>query len=188
MEIWKPIPGYENFYEVSNMGHIKSVYRYKKILKPMISNSGYKRVDLFKKGVRKQVSVHRIVAEVFVANPFNKTFVNHKNEIKTDNRADNLEWVTHKENCNYGTAIQRRLAHTDYSNRTINNANQIKACSKPILQYSKNGEFIRAWNSASECARINGWCISNIRRAAKKERKTAYGFVFTERSDDLSHA
>jgi hypothetical protein len=179
-ELWRPIPNYEGYYEASNLGRIRSVYRYKRVLKPMISNTGYERVDLFKNRHRKQYSVHRLVAITFVDNPDNKPFVNHRDENKINNCADNLEWVTHVENCRYGTAIERRTKHFDYSKRKINNAGQIEACSKPIAQYTKDGRFVRNWKSASECARKNGWQISNIRRCCKKEYATAYGFVFRE--------
>ena len=166
-ELWRPIPNYEGYYEASNLGRIRSVYRYKRVLKPMISNTGYERVDLFKNRHRKQYSVHRLVAITFIDNPDNKPFVNHRDENKINNCADNLEWVTHVENCRYGTAIERRTKHFDYSKRKINNAGQIEACSKPIAQYTKDGRFVRNWKSASECARKNGWQISNIRRCCK---------------------
>lgn len=179
-EIWKPVPGYEGYYEVSNAGRVRSTYRYKRTLKPMISNTGYERVDLFKNGSRKQFSVHRLVAMAFIANPESKPFVNHKDETRTNNNADNLEWVTHVENCNYGTAIARRTMHCDYSNRKIDRRHQIEVVSKPIAQYTKDGKLVQKWSSAAECCRKNGWTISHVRRAAKGERKTAYGFVFKE--------
>lgn len=179
-EVWKPIPNYEGFYEVSNMGKVRSVYRYKRVLKPMISNTGYERVDLFKNKHREQFSVHRLVAMAFIDNPNAKPFVNHKDENKLNNSADNLEWVTHVENCRYGTAITRRTQNLDYLNRKVNNANQIAACSKTIIQCEKDGTFIRKWRSASECSRETGIPISCIRRSATGERKTAGGFVFKE--------
>lgn len=179
-EVWKPVPNYEGFYEVSNTGKIRSAYRYRRILKPMISNAGYERVDLFKNKNRKQFSVHRLVAMTFIDNPDQKPFVNHKDENKTNNSVDNLEWVTHVENCHYGTAIARRTEHLDYSKRHINNAGQILACSKPIIQCEKDGTFIRKWRSASECSRETGISISSIRRSATGRQKTAGGFVFKE--------
>ena len=179
-EVWKPIPNYEGFYEVSNTGKVRSVYRYRRVLKPMISNTGYERVDLFKDKDRKQFSVHRLVAMVFVGNPNQKPFVNHKDENKLNNSADNLEWVSHVENCRYGTAIVRRTEHFDYGHRKINNANQIKVCSKPIKQYTKNGSFVREWASASECHRETGIGISEIREVVKGKRKSAGGYVFRE--------
>ena len=185
-EVWKPIPNYEGFYEVSNMGKVRSVYRYRRILKPMISNAGYERVDLFKNKHRKQFSVHRLVAMTFINNPDQKPFVNHKDENKTNNSVDNLEWVTHVENCHYGTAITRRTKHTDYSKRRINNTRQILACSKPIIQYDKNGNYIREWKSATECAKETGFSISGIRSVVRGKRNSIFGYIFKERGDDLS--
>jgi len=179
-EIWKPIPGYEALYEASNFGRVRSLFRYKKILKPSPITNGYLTVELWKNKQRKRIGIHRLVAMCFCENPDNKPFVNHIDEIKTNNCADNLEWVTHVENCRYGTAIERRTQHLDYSKRRINNTGQIEACSKPIAQYTKDGRFVRNWKSASECARENGWQISNIRRCCKNEYATAYGFVFKE--------
>lgn len=179
-EVWKPIPNYEGFYEVSNTGKVRSIYRYRRVLKPMISNTGYERVDLFKNKNRKQFSVHRLVAMSFVSNPDVKPFVNHKDENKLNNSADNLEWVSHVENCRYGTAIKRRTQHFDYSKRKVNNAGQIEACSKPIAQYTKDGRFIRNWASASECHKETGIAISGIRRVVNGERKSAGGYVFRE--------
>lgn len=179
-ETWKPVPNYEGFYEVSNTGKVRSVYRYKRVLKPMISNTGYERVDLFKNKHRKQFSVHRLVALAFIDNPNAKPFVNHKDENKLNNSAENLEWVTHVENCKYGTAITRRTAHLDYSKRHLNNANQIKACSKPIAQYDLQGNFIKQWASASECSRSIGFSISGIRSVVSGRRNSIFGFIFKE--------
>ena len=179
-ERWKPVKGYESLYEVSNTGKVRSIYRYKRVLKPMISNSGYERVDLFKNKCRKQFSVHRLVAIAFIDNPDGKEIVNHKDENKRNNNAENLEWVTHIENCHYGTAISRRTTHLDYSKRKVNNRNQILKCSKAIAQYSKDGQLIKEWESASECARANKWTISNIRRCVRGGTKYAYGYIFKE--------
>ena len=188
--IWKPIPGYEGLYEVSNDGQVRSLFRYKKTLKPSPLTNGYLTVELWKGKKRKRIGIHRLVAMCFCQNPNNKPFVNHLDETRTNNRANNLEWVTHVENCNYGTAIARRLQHTDYKNRRVNKAELIEACSKPIGQYALDGHLIKTWTSASECCRANGWTISNVRRAATGEHKTAYGYIFKpiERSDDLFHA
>lgn len=118
-EEWKWIVGYENYYQVSNFGRIKSVDREvfyrdgrKAIHKggPVAINSrpnGYLKANLYKDGGMKNVAVHRLVAEAFIPNPNNLPQVNHKDEVKTNNNVENLEWCTGECNMNYGTARQR---------------------------------------------------------------------------------
>ena len=106
-EIWKDIPGFENKYQVSNIGHIRSL-NYKrtgkcKIMKTPIDNTEYLQITLCKNNKKYKYKVHQLVALVFIPNPNNYPQVNHKNEIKTDNRVENLEWCTPKYNNNYGT-------------------------------------------------------------------------------------
>ena len=186
IEIWKDIKGYEGLYQVNNLGNVKSLVS-NKILKPMISNSGYFRVDLFKKHNRNQFSIHRLVALHFIIKPSDKDHVNHKDEDKLNNNVENLEWVTHEENCNYGTAIKRRVENTNFKSRAIDYTNCIEATSKPIIQFSREGKFIKRYNSLSECARENNFkSVSNISRCCQGERNTAYGYKFKfERNDDL---
>ena len=180
IEEWRPVVGFEGLYEVSNIGRVRSLTRYKKVIKPRITNSGYYQYQLWHKGVCRVGSAHRLVAQAFIPNPDNKPVVNHIDENKLNNSVDNLEWVSHAENCRYGTAITRRTKHFDYSKRRVNNAGQIAACSKPIAQYTKDGHFMRNWKSASECAKTHGWQVSNIRRSCKNKFATAYGFKFKE--------
>lgn len=80
IEVWKPIKGYENLYEISDLGNVKSLIT-NKILKPMISNSGYCRVDLFKNHNRNQFSIHRLVALHFIIKPSDKDHVTIKMKI-----------------------------------------------------------------------------------------------------------
>lgn len=99
---WKPVVGYDGLYEVSNTGLIKSL-NYKKtgserLLKPAIDSKGYYRTALMKNGVLKTVKIHREVAKAFIANTGGKPQVNHINGEKKDNRVENLEWVTNREN------------------------------------------------------------------------------------------
>ena len=101
------IKGYEGIYAVTEDGQVWS-YRRKKFLKPYDTGRGYKKVDLYLKGKREKRYIHRLVAEAFIPNPENKPQVNHKDENKDNNSVGNLEWMTSKENNNYGTAKQRR--------------------------------------------------------------------------------
>lgn len=97
-EIWKDIKGYEGLYQVSNLGNIKSLFRYKKILKPTKNTLGYLKVSLYKDKKIKVMSVHRLVAEAFLENTNNFTDINHKDGNKTNNKVENLEWCTRQQN------------------------------------------------------------------------------------------
>ena len=115
-EVWKKIPNYEN-YDVSNLGKIRNS-KTSILRKTSIFRTGYEMVVLFKNGKRKNCSVHRLVAEAFIPNPNNLPEVNHKDEIKTNNFVDNLEWCTRIYNENYGTGIKRGI-ETKRKNGTL---------------------------------------------------------------------
>ena len=110
-EIWKPIKDFEGYYEVSNIGRVRSL-NYKrtgkeKILKNIEDYKGYLEVGLTKNGKRKQFKVHRLVAEAFIPNPENKPCIDHINTVKSDNRVENLRWVTYKENSNNEKTLEK---------------------------------------------------------------------------------
>lgn len=107
--IWKPVVGYERIYEVSNEGQVKRLVN-GKVKKPS-DFDGYQAVCLFKNLKTERVFVHRIVASAFIENSENKPQINHKNGIKTDNRVENLEWCTQKENTNHAvrTGLQKNF-------------------------------------------------------------------------------
>lgn len=103
-EIWKDIEGYEGKYQVSNLGRVKSL-NYKRtgkerVIRLNFNNGGYLLVDLWKNGKGKKYTIHRLVAQAFISNPCNKPCVDHINTIQTDNRVENLRWVSYKENSN----------------------------------------------------------------------------------------
>lgn len=109
-EIWKDIIGYETYYQISNLGRVKSLAKHSNglsknqytdkeiILKPTISSTGYFVVSLYINNKKIQHYIHRLIASHFIPNIDNKPEVNHINSIRHDNRLENLEWCTHKEN------------------------------------------------------------------------------------------
>lgn len=98
----KDIKGYEGLYGITSCGRVWS-YRNKKFLVPKKHPKGYLKVGLYKDGIRKDFLIHRLVAEAYISNPNNLPQVNHKDEDKTHNWINNLEWCDNKYNNNYGT-------------------------------------------------------------------------------------
>ena len=111
IEEWRPIVGYEGLYEVSNTGQVRSLDRYDnrncfrkgKVLSPGKNTKGYLFVILTCNGKRKTINVHRLVTEAFLPNPDNLPEINHKDEDKTNNSVDNLEYCDRSYNINYGS-------------------------------------------------------------------------------------
>lgn len=102
----KDVKGYEGLYAVTSCGRVWS-YRTKKFLKPDISNHGYFRVNLFRNDKGIKYSIHRLVAEAYILNEENLPEINHKDEDKSHNYINNLEWCDHSYNSNYGTRNKR---------------------------------------------------------------------------------
>lgn len=155
-EVWKDIVGYEGLYQVSNHGRIKSLRR-DIMMNQFISHNGYYMIFLFKNGKSKGFRVSRLVAQAFIENRLGLPCVNHKDEIKTNNFALNLEWCTYKYNRNYGSLIERM------SIAQINNPKT----STPVAQYSIDGSLIRTYPSIREANRVTGLDRSGISNAVK---------------------
>lgn len=182
-ERWKPVKGYEEFYQVSNLGRVRSLPRRLfnglgyfikkgKVLKPYKDKDGYLVVGLRNSGHNKTAKIHRLVAEAFISNPHNLPQINHKNERRNDNRADNLEWCTNQYNLNYGN-------HNKKMSQTLR---RIKG-SKPVIQYSKSGVFQRKWHSLHQIERELGYQHGNISQCCKGCFKQAYGYVWKFESE-----
>lgn len=174
-EIWRPVKGYEGRYEVSSFGRIRSL-NYNgtgrcEIIKQCDSHNGYLLVCLYDCGVRKSFRVNRIVAEAFIPNPLNLPQVNHKDEDKTNNNIDNLEWCDAKYNTNYGTG------HDRASEKQKNDGRK----SKHVLQYSMCGDFIFEWPSTMEINRKLGFDRGYISNCCLGKYSSAYGFVWKYR-------
>lgn len=175
MEVWKDISGYEGYYQISNLGKIRSLDRYANVcgggkrlvkgrnLKPAKCTNGYYEIHLHCKGERKVLLLHRAVAETFLDNPMNYPEVNHKDEDPANNRADNLEWCTSKYNANYGTRNERMMIGRE---------------TKPVIQYNKNGIFVKRWDCMMDACREYNADISSMIRVCKGKQKTCKGYIW----------
>lgn len=164
-EVWKPVKGYEGLYEVSNLGRVKSSKG--KILKNVVNGHGYEHVNLYNNGTIKTVYVHRLVANAFIQNPNGYKDVNHKDECKTNNCVNNLEFCTVKYNNNYGTGKLRaaekngkrvRCVETGETFISIGAAAKSVGGSKGNLWSVLNGKYKTAygyhWAYEGECSGV----------------------------------
>lgn len=169
-EEWRDVVGYDDMYkgmyQVSNMGRVRSLDRidsvgkrqHGRILKYGDSGDGYKIVVFTKSSKSRTIKVHRLVAMAFVANKDNKLVVNHKDENKYNNIHENLEWVTHKYNVNYGTGLKRMA----------------EKLSKQIEVIYPDDTY-EIWESASKFARENGMSRDGIYRVLNGVQNTTHG-------------
>ena len=187
IEIWKTAVYddeiYEGLYKVSNFGRILSLnYRRTgkaELLKPGDDGRGYFQVILSKNGEYKKCLVHRLVAEAFLENPENKPCINHKIDTKEGKKINmvifnedgtvnkertTIEWVTYKENNDYGTRNERAAK-----------ANTNGKLSKRVLQLSLNGDLIKEWPSTRECGR-NGFNQGEVAKCCRGEIPHYKGF------------
>ena len=173
-EIWRDIKDYEGYYQISNFGRVKSVKRIacdgkhinERILKGGL-REGYVEVTLSKNNVTRTITVHKLVCNAFIENPNKYPCINHKDEIKTNNRVDNLEWCTQKYNANYGTRNKR--------------------CGdkhgKRVIQFDLKGNEIKRWISAAEASRHYGKDRTTIVAACRRKSHISCGYVWRYESE-----
>lgn len=183
---WRDIRGYEGYYQISNFGQVRGLTRlvvksdgivYNKkggLLKPTLSCAGYYVVELRKSCRGKKFLVHRLVAFAFIPNPENKPEVNHKNFIKTDNRVENLEWLSGPEN-----AQHFHKAHPMWNIELLGGYGATHPRSKAVNQHTKAGEFIKRYESINIAGKETGVSCTSIRYAAQGIRQFGKGFKWS---------
>lgn len=165
MEEWKEVLGFDVLYEVSNLGRVRTRYSKEKgytkeyrFVEPTDNGKGYMRFNWKLNGRSKTVYLHRLVAEYFIFNPEGLTEVNHKDENKSNNSADNLEWCTHLYNCEYGTRNIRTAA--------LN--------SKKIICV----ETGMIYDSVTDAAKRFGVCITSMSNCLNGRSKSCSGYTW----------
>lgn len=171
-ERWLPVAGFEGYYEVSDQGRVRSVDRVVKCRGRGMRNlpgkvrptqkrpNGYLFVALSRDGIKKQLSVHRLVASAFVPNPNELPMVNHIDEDKTNNACSNLEWCDAEYNANYGTGKNRSS-----DTRAI-----------PVVAVSDLGKVLARFRCAADAERMTGIHRSDISACLHGRIKTAGGY------------
>lgn len=184
---WRDCVVFPDYYAVSSNGDILSK-RSRKLLKPKLSKAGYYYAALACHGKIKMMRIHRLVALAFIPNPENKPTVNHINEIKTDNRVENLEWATVAEQNVHGTRLQRVKAHTDYHARNINYSavaakhdySRLDMCNRKSTVVYKDGELIGIFDSQKQAADFTKVSKGQVSQCVSGKIKSCKGYVFKE--------
>lgn len=184
VEVWKDVVGYEGIYQISNLGNVKSLNRYAKtkcgnerffkgkvLIKRLLK--GYERVELNNNGVAKQWSVHRLVALAFIPNPNNLPVINHKDEVKTNNNIDNLEWCTVKYNNNYGNRNLKVSLKTRGKKRP-HTCGKNHFRSKVVICLND----LKVYETLTKAAKVYGCGRGRISEVCNKKFSQTHGYKF----------
>ena len=190
-EEWRDVFGWEGLYQVSNLGRVKSLATYHKtlsgytskerIIKPHIGKRGYYVVVLYANNVSKHRPIHRLVAEAFIPNNEHKRAIDHIDTNKLNNSIDNLRWCSDKENCNNPITIEkmRQNGLRLWKEGAFDNRNNTHY--RKVAQYTKDGEYIKTWDSIKEvedALGIDASSISAVCLGTNPHRKTSGGFIW----------
>lgn len=180
-EVWRDIPEYLGYYQISNLGRVRSLERTityspskaypngrnmvlkQRVLKPCTDKKGYEFVQLFINNKFRSKKVHRLVAEVFIPNPNNLPQVNHKDEVKNNNKVTNLEWCSAAYNVNYGVGKYKKTL-----GKRI-----------PVVQYTIDNVLVREYESATAAAKSlnkSQGSSRQILQACRGKHNTTFGY------------
>lgn len=156
-EIWKPVNGFEGKYEAGTFGRVRSTGTCntckRGILSPVTDTSGYEHAGLYLNGKAEDKSIHRLAAETFIPNPDELRYINHMDENKRNNNVSNPEWCT-------------------------NSYNLTCSSGKRVMQFSRNGQLTRVFDSMAEAPEELDIPTSDISRCCKGVRAAAGGFIW----------
>ena len=184
-EIWKEFYYKNTRYEISNYGKIKTFYKCPegRLLAIKKDKIGYLRTQLSSNNKSKQFLVHRLVAQLFVANPNNYNEINHIDGNKQNNYYENLEWCTHSHN----------IKHSFETGLKVNKKGSEHPLSKSFYQFDKNGKLIAYWGSLTECANVLAGSNANeekkhsirtnLTNCLQGRHKTLNGYIFSFKPD-----
>lgn len=177
-EVWKQITDYPNYF-ISNTGKIRNVKTGRE-LQQYLMNNGYLRISLCKNGKVKGFLAHRLVATAFIPNPDNLDTVDHINGIKTDNRTDNLQWLSHHDNASKFHREQK----TEEQKETYKRAREkgVEVCKKPILCL-ETGKIYKSLSQTSKELNIPTQCICDNLKGRVKQTHGLHFRYLIEDSD-----
>jgi hypothetical protein len=175
-EIWKDIENYENLYQVSNFGNVRSI-RSNILLKPNIKKNGYYRVSLSKNGIVKESNIHQLVANAFIQNTFSKPTINHKDLNKLNNHVENLEWATMKEQMihmienkpNYKQKLIKKISDLKKdSSFEFKRLEALKTCNRSKqIEYAKSKTGLKNNRAKLMLHLETGFCVGIVKDLAK---------------------
>ena len=181
-EIWRPVVGYEGLYEVSSFGNFRKicVNGNVKSLKATKNNYGYYTIGLWKNHKVKQFRISRLIAEAFIPNLENKPYVDHIDTDKSNNKVDNLRWVSPSENSNNQISRQHMLQSWQSSERRqkqrLINLGENHPRARAVCQLDNDDNVIRVYPTSTEAGNSIGCKRSNITKCCQGERVKAGGF------------
>lgn len=179
--IWKNINGYEGLYQVSNTGLIRSFPRRRTRggIRKLNYNKGYAVITLHKNGKMRTFQVHRLVAAAFIDNPENKPEINHLDEDKLNNRVENLQWATSKENANWGTRNNRISEYVKKNPIPMPYGQKRGRRKKEVIQLDPiTKEIVSRHESTIAASNSVGCSNANISECCNGKRKTAKGYLW----------
>jgi hypothetical protein len=176
MEIWKNIPGYEDYYQASNTGFIRNKAT-KKVLAVCLTGRGYPVVAINVNGIRKTKLTHRLIAQTFhPLSEFIGATVNHIDGNKVNNHYLNLEWLSQSDNQKHAYRIG--LQGISQKQKTSTARYCVENYSKKVIQFDKDGCTVATFLSASEASRKTGYCQTHISSVCRGKVKTCHGYKF----------